>query len=421
MLHRNITAPLLAALADTPVVLVHGARQTGKTTLVRSLPDRGFHARYVTFDDTAVLAAAESDTESFLAQIGEPVIIDEVQRLPRLALAIKASVDRDRRPGRFLLTGSANVLHLPKLADSLAGRMEIQTLWPLSQGELAGVKDDIVAVLFGDTSPAGLSFRERSSVPLVERLCVGGYPEVQSRKSAERRHAWFSAYITTLLQRDVRDLAQIEGLTALPRLLALLASRTGSLLNYSDLARSIQIPQTTLKRYLALLEATFLVQPLPAWSSDLGLRLAKSAKLYLSDTGLLVDLLQVDPDRLRAAATQFGHVLENFVVAEIRKQLTWSSVRAQLFHYRTQNGHEVDLLLEGPAGRIVGIEVKSSASVNSGDFGGLRHLAETLGDRFHRGVVLYSGAEALPFGSSLVALPIQALWTVGAEVDAGRG
>lgn len=412
MIPRHIQPRLLAALDDTPVVLLHGARQTGKTTLVRAIAEGKHAAEYLTFDDPAVLAAAETDPLGFVNRFDGPVVLDEVQRVPKLALAIKYAVDRNRRPGRFLLTGSANVLQVPNLSDSLAGRMEIQTLWPFSQDEIEGTRESLIDTLFGAKFPkvGGRIRDDRKAVPLIDRLIRGGYPEAQERKSPDRRQEWFISYISTILQRDIRDLANIEGLTMLPRLLALLATRAGSLLNSADIARSVQIPQTTLKRYIALLETTFLVQMLPPWSSNLGLRLVKSPKLYLSDTGLLVHLLGTDRERLQANPSQFGHVLEDFMVTELRKQASWSKARPRLFHYRTQTGQEVDIVLEGDGGRIVGIEVKAGATITAEDFKGLRHLAEAAGDRFHRGVLLYGGKESLPFGTGLYALPITAIW-----------
>lgn len=415
MLHRNLTARLLEALGDTPIVLVHGARQAGKTTLVRALASEGYEAEYATFDDSAVLAAAEADPEGFVARFKGSAILDEIQRLPKLAIAIKAAVDRERRPGRFLLTGSANVLQVPSLSDSLAGRMEVQTLWPFSQGEIGGVQDDFIATLFAKEPPALDAHGPEGGPPLVDRLCRGGYPEVQDRKTEDRRHAWFTSYVNTILQREIRDLASIEGLTAFPRLLALLATRVGALLNYSDIARSVQVPQTTLKRYLSLLETTFLIQLLPPWSTNLGLRLVKSPKLYVSDTGLLVHLLNSDRERLQSEPTHLGHVLENFVVAELRKQQTWSAVRAQLYHFRTQAGREVDIAIEGPGARMAGIEVKAGSQIDADDFRGLRTLAEVAGHRFTRGVLLYTGSHVLPFGPQMLAMPVSALWRIGAD------
>lgn len=409
MLRRNITPRLSAALTDTPVVLLSGARQTGKSTLVQALAATTHPARYLTFDDAGVLAAAQADPTGFLAGMEGSVVLDEVQRAPELFLALKVAVDRNRQPGRFLLTGSANVLLLPRLADTLAGRMEVLTLWPLSQGEIDGVAEGFVDAVFADALPR-LSIVPEEWSALLERMLRGGYPEVLTRPAEDRRSAWFGSYITTLLQRDVRDLAHIEGLTAVPRLLSLLATRTTALLNFSELSRSIAMPQSTLKRYLALLETTFLLQPLPAWASNLGKRLVKTPKVVLSDTGLIASLLALNKERLVADRALAGPLLENFVVMELRKQTVWSKTRPQLFHYRTQTGQEVDIILEDAAGRLVGIEVKSSATISLHDFKGLQSFAEATGQRFHRGIVLYSGGESLPFGARLHALPVQTLW-----------
>lgn len=409
MLRRNITPNILAALADTPVVLVHGARQTGKTTLVREIARTEHPADYITFDDPAVRATAQNDPHGFIDNLAGPVVIDEVQRAPELALAIKASVDRNRKPGRFLLTGSANVLLVPRLSDSLAGRMEIQTLWPLSQGEIEGVRESFIDRLFAAKTLKHATVAKKG-LSLVDRAVRGGFPELIQRHDEARWRTWFSSYLDTILQRDVRELANIEGLTAMPNLLALLAARTGGLLNYADLSRSVQMPQTTLKRYLTLLEMTFLVQLLPPWSSNLGLRLVKSPKLYLCDTGLLVYLMQADRQRLASDPSAFGPVLENLIVAELRKEATWSQSQPRMYHYRTHAGIEVDLVLEGGGGHIVGVEIKSSATITADDFKGLKHLAEVAGDRFHRGVLLYGGTELLPFGPGMFAIPIPAVW-----------
>lgn len=241
------------------------------------------------------------------------------------------------------------------------------------------------------------------------RIINGGYPEAVSRTKEDRRRAWFESYITTILQRDIRDLANIEGLTSLPRLLAIIASRSPALLNFSELSRTLAMPQSTLKRYMTLLEATFLIQHLPAWSGNLGKRLVKTSKLVMSDTGLMAHLLGANKER-PATGGIIGPLLENFVVMELIKQITWSSIKPQIFHFRTQTGQEVDIVLEDRAGKLVGIEVKASSTVTAQDFKGLRVLAETTGKRFHRGIVLYTGAESLPFGPELYAIPVNSLW-----------
>ena len=407
MIDRHVTPQVLAALADTPIVVLTGARQTGKTTLVRALASSAHPARYFSFDDAGVLAAAQADPAGFVAGLDGPVVLDEVQRVPQLFLALKAGVDRDRRPGRFLLTGSANVLLLPRLAELLVGRMEVLSLWPLAQSEIAGAGASFVDRVFVDPP---FSVSSEAWPQLLDRILRGGYPEVLGRASAARRQAWFQSYITSLLQRDVRDLANIERLTALPRLLSLLATRAASLLNTSELSRTSGIPLSTLKRYLALFETTFLIQLLPAWSGNLGKRLVKAPKLFLSDTGVLASLLGANQGLLERDRTLAGQLLENFVVMELFKHVSWSQVRPRLFHFRTQTGQEVDLVLEDAAGRVVGIEVKASASVAAKDFKGLRTLAEAVGARFLRGLVLYTGTQSIPFGRAFHALPVQALW-----------
>lgn len=407
MYERYLYPYLVEALGDTPVVLLNGARQTGKSTLARQVTETS-GAAYFTFDDATTLEAASSDPDGFVRALPERVVFDEVQRVPALFLAIKAAVDRDRSLGRFLLTGSTNVLTLPRIADSLAGRMEILSLWPLSQGELLGTRTQFIDTLFD--LEATLPSTPVGEHDLTERLLTGGYPEVVERSRAARRRAWFEAYITTILQRDVQDLANIEGLNELPRLLRLLAVRTSTLLNYAALARDAGLPQSTLKRYLALLEATFLVHTLPAWSANLGKRMVKSPKLFLIDSGLTGHLVGVDAQRLAADRKLLGQLLESFVVTELHKQQAWSEVRPMLYHFRTHSGLEVDVVLETADGRLVGIEVKAAATVRRSDFQGLKALQESFPKRFCRGVVLHFGEQTVPFGDKLWAVPLGSLW-----------
>jgi predicted AAA+ superfamily ATPase len=360
MYYRKITPQLHDALADSPVVLLGGARQTGKTTLARqfvpslarplpgldenslALPDATPARTYLTLDDSTVLAAAKSDPAGFIAGLRGPVVIDEVQHAPDLFPAIKASVDRDRQPGRFLLTGSANVLLLPRLSESLAGRMEILTLRPLAQAEIEGTTGSVTDLLFsGDLPTMALPAVVRED--LIRRLLYGGYPEPLTRTSETRRRAWFTSYLTTILQRDVRDISNIADLSNLPRLLALLASRTASLLNLSDVSTSVKIPYSTLQRYM--------------------------------------------------------------------KDASWSQTQPSLFHFRTHARQEVDVVMESPSGQIVGVEVKAAGSVKASDFAGMRLLAETASTRFTRGVVLYTGEQVVPFGPNLYGVPVSLLWS----------
>ncbi|HAK93962.1 MAG TPA: hypothetical protein DCM87_02860 [Planctomycetes bacterium] len=410
MIKRHVLPRVLEALNDTPAVYLQGARQAGKSTLAQAIGGGGQAYRYYSLDSSTVLSAAAGDPEGFVRGLEGPVVIDEVQRVPDLARAIKASIDAQRRPGRFLLTGSASVMALPELADPLAGRVELLTLWPFSQGEILGRREtfiDRVCAARLDTVDAG-GPRESD---LLRRMVAGGYPEAVLRERRERRSAWFDSYVTTVLQRSLRDLANIERLAEIPRILALLASRVGQLLNYADLGRSLSVPASTLKRYLTLLEATFLVRLLPAWFSNIGKRLVKSPKVLMVDTGLLCHVLDLDGERLRSDRTLFGHVLENFVAMELIKQASWSTVRARLYHFRTEAGREVDFVLETTAGRIVGIEVKSGATAEQKDFDGMRALSQAAGERFVRGIVLHLGDAAVPFGPALSALPITTLWS----------
>lgn len=414
MYRRLITQQLKDATKDTPVVLVVGARQTGKTTLVSQKSIAPKSSKYITLDELDILAAAKSDPAGFIAaysEIDAAIIIDEVQRAPELFLAIKASVDRDRRPGRFLLTGSANVLLSPKLSESLAGRMEILTLWPLSQLEIEGRVGSFVDTIFQKTSP--LKQFEKGGIgrkDLIKRVVRGGYPEPMAR-SLSRSAKWFESYISTILQRDVRDLSNIEGLTQMPQLLAILAARTASLLNTADISRTANIPYSTLNRYFSLLEMTYLIKTIPAWSGNLTSRLIKSPKVVLNDTGLAAYLLHLSEARLMKESSHLGMLLENFVAMEIVKDITISKTRPSLYHWHTANREEVDLLLEQKDGSIVGIEVKAASSLGTNDTKGLRALKTAVGERFVRGIILYGGDKVLPLGDRLFALPISVLWS----------
>lgn len=410
MFTRNLSQSINEALSDNPVVLLIGARQTGKSTLVQNLSDANYQPQYLTFDDPTILAAASENPATFLESVTKPVIFDEIQRVPGLFLSLKASVDRDRTLGGFLLTGSANVLLFPTVADSLAGRMEVLVLRPLSQGEIEGRKETFIDRVCGDEFDLPLPVEGEDREKLFERMLTGGYPEAVQRRSAERREKWFRSYIATLLQRDVRDLANIEGLAELPRLLSILAARSGGLLNFSEVSRSSGIPQTSLKRYTALLEQLFLIETLPAYSGNLGKRLTRSAKLYFTDTGLLSTLQGLTWSKIKFENSLAGLLMENFVVNELRKQAGWSRMSVGMFHFRTSSDQEVDIVLEIPSGEVVGIEIKSGASVGSDAFKGLKVLKDAIGRKFLRGIVVYTGNIPVAFGEDMFAIPVQELW-----------
>jgi predicted AAA+ superfamily ATPase len=415
MIERALTPRLLDALTDRPVTLVTGARQSGKSTLVTAVAEGVHPARYLTMDDPPTLAAAAGDPVGFLQGFTGDVVLDEVQLVPELFRPLKAIVDRDRRPGRFLLTGSAQVLLLPRLSESLAGRMEVLTLWPLAQSEVDGGTGSFIDDAFAGepvlaTRHLGGGSRLLTPTDVYRSIVLGGFPEARTLRDERRRDAWFASYVTTILQRDVRDIANVEGLTTMPALLQLLAARSATLLNASELSRSAGIRLTTLNRYLALLEMVYLVQRLPAWAPNLGKRLVKSPKLHFVDTGLAAHLMGVDERGLGANPRGLGALLETFVVNELQKQLGWARVRARLFHFRSADRKEVDIVIEDAAGRIVGVEVRASSTPGQADFSGLQALKELAGERFVRGLVLHLGDAALPFGDRLEAVPAAALW-----------
>ena len=408
MIKRKITPKLLAALKDSPVVLVHGARQTGKSTLVKHLSENDYPAKYLTFDDPTILSAARSSPLEFLTNYDDNLVIDEVQRVPEIFLTIKGLVDKKRKSGKYILTGSSNVLLLPKVSESLAGRMEILNLFPFSQSEISGSDYNFIDEIFKKDFKPNVDPKKKND--LTDRILSGGFPEMLFRKERLRQEAWFKSYVTTILQRDVRDIVNIEKLSELPRLLKLLASRAGTLFNFAELSRSAAIPQTTLKRYISLLEVIFLILPLPAWSGNLSKRLIKTPKLYLSDTGLLSHLISFEHDKIVNDPLSWGRIVENFILLELLKQSSWSNYNLSLFYFRTSSGQEVDFIIEHSNGSLVGIEVKASAKVTADNFNHLRVFAEENRKKFLRGFVFYTGAEIIPFAKNLFAMPISTLW-----------
>lgn len=408
---RHATALVAEALTDTRVVLVNGARQVGKSTLTRltsaDRPDTVIRL----LDDPATLRAAEDDPTGFVEHDGL-MVIDEVQLVPELLRPIKVSVDLDPTPGRFLLTGSSRVLALRTLPDALPGRMEVIELWPFSQGEIAGEPDGFVDAAFrhGPALSHSSDLRRRD---YLDRIVVGGYPEAL-RRTPRRRTAFFDSYLSTLVERDVLHVANIERRGDLLKLLGLLAGRTSGLLVPAALASQTGLSRSTLVRYLELLVSVFLIKRVPAWSSGLTQRAVGTPKLAFVDTGIASHLIGQDAVRLGEPGGAAGPMMENFVVMELARQLTWSDTRARLYHYRTKDKAEVDAVLETPDGRVVGVEVKAGATVRTEDLTGLRNLANLLGDRFVAGFVLYTGQQTLPFGEKLRALPVDALWRLTA-------
>lgn len=403
---RQIKPLMLEALLDTPVVLLAGPRQAGKTTLVRHIAEQqGLH--YLTLDDELTLLSAQEDPIAMIRSL-DRAVLDEIQRAPQLLLAIKKSVDEDRRPGRFLLTGSANLMMLPTVADSLAGRMETLTLLPLSQSELEASSANWIDALFSDqilttTQPA-------LGTDLVGRVLRGGYPQAVSRTTARRRMAWTRQYIDALIQRDVQDVASIEKLDQLPRFLQALAQTAGQMCNYTQLGGQVGLDSKTASKYVGIFEQMYLLKRVDVWASNRLSRVVKTPKLQFIDSGLLATLLGLSPETVEQDRSRFGNILETFVFGELLKHKNSAAGDYSIMYYRDADKIEVDFIIENSAGQLAGIEVKAAATVRAGDLRGLKKLATLAGKQFLMGVLLYDGSETLPLGNGIWAAPLSSLW-----------
>jgi uncharacterized protein len=404
---RYLAPRLREALADTPAVLIHGPRQCGKTTLARIAGERRGY-RYVSFDDDAIRAAARNDPIGFVAGLPARSILDEVQRVPEIFTSLKMAIDGRRTAGRFILTGSANVLLVPALADSLAGRMGLLRLHPLAQCELERRRPRFLQALFGD------GFRTAIARPLgaelTKRIVAGGYPAALIRRAPARRRAWYRDLVETQIQRDVRDVTRIHSFDVLPRLLALAAAQTARLINVSDLAAPFQISRQTIHDYVTVLERIFMLERLPPWHGNRLSRLVKTPKLHMADTGLACALLGIDASALERDRQRLGPLLETFTLQELRRQASWRAEPIDFFHYRDRDDFEVDIVLEQGSVAVAGVEVKAAATVAEVDFRGLRKLRDAAGSRFSAGVVLYDGSACTRFGERLFAVPLRNLW-----------
>ena len=403
---RYAEGPLAEALADSPAVLIHGPRQSGKSTLARVVGDpRGY--AYISFDDAVARAAAESDPSGFVAGLGERTVLDEVQRVPTLFIALKQAIDARRTPGRFLLTGSSQVLLVPALSDSLAGRMDILRLHPLSQGEMRGGIPNFLDDLFHGEFQTSNS--RRMGDDLAARVADGGYPAALARSTSRRRANWYRNFIDTQLQRDVRDMARISALDALPRLLTAAASQTARLYNLSSMAAPFQLSRPTIGGYVALLERLFLIDRLPPWHRNRLSRMVKTPKLHVGDTGIGCALLGAGPANLARNRELFGQLLESFVFQELRRQSACQETPLEFFHYRDKDQVEVDIVIERGAREVAGVEVKAASTVTRSDFRGLRKLKKAAGEGFAAGVVVYDGEIGAGFGDGMFVVPIRRL------------
>jgi uncharacterized protein len=404
---RLMAPHLLEAMSDTPVVLLTGPRQAGKTTLVKQIAGNSGEFRYLTLDDALTLLSAQEDPVGMIRSL-DRAVIDEIQRAPGLLLAIKKSVDEDRRPGRFLLTGSANLMALPTVADSLAGRMETLSLLPLSQSEISGQTANWLDRVFADHLPqAGSSARNDD---LVARVLRGGYPEALTRSTDRRRTTWARQYLAAMVERDVRDIANIDKLDQLPRFLRALAQMAGQMCNYSQLGGQVGIDHKTAAKYLGIFEHMYLLKRVDVWARNRLKRMVKMPKLQFIDAGLLATLLDLTAEETQKDKTRFGHVLETFVYAELLKHASTAESDYQLLYYRDADQVEVDVVIENTAGQVVGVEIKSSATIKESDLRGLRKLAGLAGADFKMGVLLYDGDDTLPLGDNIWAAPLSTLW-----------
>jgi hypothetical protein len=406
-LYSRLIEPRVAeALLDTPVVLIAGPRQAGKTTLVRLIAEEQ-ERRYLTMDDELTLLSAREDPVGMIRSL-DCAVIDEIQRAPQLLLAIKKIVDEDRRPGRFLLTGSANLMALPTVADSLAGRMETLLLLPLSQSEI----ESRIANWIDSAFAAQILEADRPAVggDLVERVLRGGYPEAISRTSSKRRVTWARQYIDAIIQRDVRDVADIEKLDQLPRFLRALTQTAGQMCNYTQLGGQVELYGKTAARYVGVLEQMYLLKRVDVWARNRLSRVVKTPKLQFIDSGLLATLLDLTTEEIQQNRTRFGNVLETFVFSELLKHASTAEGDYRLMYYRDADKFEVDIVIESAAGNIVCVEVKSAATVKESDLRGLKKLADIAGKQFKMGVLLYDGTETMPLGDGIWAAPLSSLW-----------
>jgi predicted AAA+ superfamily ATPase len=405
---RNVRPIVLEALSDARAVCLLGARQTGKSTLVKQIAADEHPAEYITLDDEATRRIALDDPTGFMAAITGPAVIDEIQRAPDLMLAIKVRLDTNNDPGQFLLTGSTDLFTLPTIVDLLPGRVDYIRLWPLSQGEIEAHRETFIDRLF-DADPPRITTADVGRGAYAERIVAGGFPRAYDL-GARSRARFFDAYAATVLSHDLQDVGRVRSTSDVERLLGLIAARSASLLSARALGVDLGVSNKTASNYVSILEDLFLIRRLPPWMGNLGNRHVKTPKLHVTDSGLLAHLLNLDAERIARDPSAAGPIFESFVAMELLRASEWSERAPRLFHYRDKQQREVDIVLELRGGTIAGVEVKTAATISSKDFAGLRYLRDKLGERFKFGVVLYTGERTLPFGDRLAAVPLCGLW-----------
>jgi uncharacterized protein len=408
LIDRHIRPAVSEALTEARAVCLLGARQAGKSTLARAIAEHEHPAEYLTLDDEGTRRAAREDPTGFIAGVSGAAVIDEVQRAPDLMLAIKERLDTNNARGQFLLAGSANILTLPNIADALPGRVDYIHLWPFSQGELTGRRESFIDRLFAGEVPR-VDDGEVGRGAYSERIVAGGFPDAQGR-SARGRARFFTSYVATILGRDLQDVASVRDTNSIERLLRIVAARSATLVSSRAVAGELGVDHKTVTAQTRILEDLFLVWRLQPWHVNLGSRQVKTSKLYMTDTGLLTHLINVNAERIAKSATLAGSIFETFATMELARQCDWAESPASLFHYRDKQQREVDVVLELGSGEVAGVEVKTAAGVSPKDFAGLRHLRDKLGANFKAGVVLYTGKRTLSFGDRLFAVPLCGLW-----------
>jgi len=415
LVERRVSALLARLFAVEPVIALHGPRSVGKSTVLHGFAEQQ-GGSVIDLDDVEVREAVTGNLASVVAG-ATPLCVDEYQRVPDLLDAIKARLNREgSRPGTAVITGSTRQDALPATAQALTGRLHALTIWPLSQGELGGVHENLLEGLAVD--PAGTVQQVPSSSTTrddyVRRVCAGGLP-LALRRSGAARARWFDDFVRASVERDALELSRIRERQAMADLLAFLAARTGQLLNLSKAAEAIGVSRATAEGHLRLLEDLFLVVRLPAWGRTLRSRVNASPKVHVVDSGLAARLLRLTPDKLAgldpAALTDFGHLLETFVVGEVRKQASWLDEPVTLGHWRTSEDVEVDLVGEYDDGTVIGFEVKASERASAKEFRGLTQLRDALGSRFTAGIVLTTGRRSYTYADRLHVMPIDRLWT----------
>ena len=408
MYKRYTQAKILSALEDTPAVIIIGPRQCGKTTLAKQLIDESW--KYVTLDDINQLQFAVDDPMGFVRQLtARHIVIDEIQRAPELMLAIKQAIDEQRQAGRFLLTGSANAMALPKLSDSLAGRMEIIHLLPLAECEMMRNTSTFLSKIIAGKIPEAQLTRVRES--LMKKILQGGFPEPVQRGNEQRRAAWFQQYLIGMIQKDLKDLASIEHLNVMPKLMQILANQVGTLISYTNIGNKLGLSRQTITRYLKLLEQLFIFQELPAWHGNHNKRLIKAPKMHIIDSGLLCALRRMNYEKISNEPMLLGGLLESYVLCELQRLASWFDEPLYFYHYRDKDKVEVDIVIETMSGDVIGIEVKASATVRKQDFQGLIRLKKAAGKHFRLGILLYDGDHTNALDETICSVPIGAIWS----------